>query len=194
MALKFPVKINQVADLSNARYVAGMGVDVIGLKISSSQLELNINQLKAIKSWLTGVDFVLEFEKGATNAIIETATKELACDTVELFFEDYENLKNEISKDLRVVLVTGEKKLVNESIPDECFLHFKNTSVDFFLENANPKAMFTFKKDINLNEILPFLEKNSFKNLCFDSGVESAPGFSDFGNLAEALEALELEE
>ena len=61
MMLKTFVKVSGVNNLSDARYCAGMGVDVIGFNIDP-ELGEAIDPVKfgEISSWLAGADYAIE--------------------------------------------------------------------------------------------------------------------------------------
>ena len=62
MALKTFVKISNVTNLSDARYCAGMGVDLIGFSIDpDSDFYVSPEKAVEIAEWLAGVEFVAEF-------------------------------------------------------------------------------------------------------------------------------------
>lgn len=61
MALKRIVKINEVNNLTDARYVAGMGVDMIGFDIDQkSPLFVGEEKYREIRGWISGVQIVGE--------------------------------------------------------------------------------------------------------------------------------------
>ena len=61
MALKTLVKLSNVNNLSDARYAAGMGVELIGFDLDeSSENYVDPDQFHAITNWISGVKFVGE--------------------------------------------------------------------------------------------------------------------------------------
>ena len=65
--LKTLVKVSGVNNLSNARYCAGMGVDMLGFDMDSMQIE----QFHEIKNWVSGVKIVGETKNESADYILE---------------------------------------------------------------------------------------------------------------------------
>jgi len=63
MALKTFVKISSVNNLSDARYCSGMQVNLMGFNLEESNKNYTSpEKFKEITSWLSGLEFVAEFE------------------------------------------------------------------------------------------------------------------------------------
>ena len=61
MALKTMVKVGQITNLSNARYCAGMGVNMLGFVVDDgSEFFISPEQFREISGWVAGVEFVGE--------------------------------------------------------------------------------------------------------------------------------------
>jgi phosphoribosylanthranilate isomerase len=70
MSLKTFVKVSGVNNLSDARYCAGMGVDVLGFNIDTlTQDYISPEKFVAIQGWLSGVSFAAEFSLNSDQAI-----------------------------------------------------------------------------------------------------------------------------
>ncbi|MFQ3576505.1 MAG: hypothetical protein SNJ77_08720 [Cytophagales bacterium] len=191
MALIVPVKINKVSDLSNARFVAGMGVSAVGFKIKSDDLEFSAKNFKSIMLWLSGVEFVLEFDQVADKDYINQLTQELDCNTIEIPISSYQKLQSGLNNDLKVILSVQPDDVIKVEQSENLCLHFKQVDLEFAKEKANAFSMFTFEENIKIEKIIDFASNHSFKYICFESGTETAPGMPDFGILPEILEALE---
>ena len=62
MALKTNVKISNVSNLSDARYCAGMGVDMLGFCTDESKPDyINPTVFSELTQWVAGPQFVGEF-------------------------------------------------------------------------------------------------------------------------------------
>lgn len=72
MALGTFVKVSKVNNLSDARYCAGMGVDVIGFNLVPETLHyMSPEKYSAITEWLSGVEFAGEFEDLSASEIMK---------------------------------------------------------------------------------------------------------------------------
>ena len=63
MSLRTFVKVSSVNNLSDARYCAGMGVNLIGFNIDpESEDPVSPADYQEITEWISGIDFAGEFE------------------------------------------------------------------------------------------------------------------------------------
>ncbi len=61
--LKTKVKINKINNLTDARYFAAMGVDYLGFCCNTgTEMYCAPNKIKEITEWVSGPEFVLEFD------------------------------------------------------------------------------------------------------------------------------------
>jgi len=66
MALKTKVKVGNITNLSDARYCAGMGVDMLGFAVSEQEGHgISETKFKEITNWVSGPEFVLEVREEA---------------------------------------------------------------------------------------------------------------------------------
>lgn len=91
MALRSIVKVSHLSNLSDARYCAGMGVDMLGFDVlpeSDSYMPPDIFQ--EIRGWIAGPRIVAELYGVKSREEIETAIRTYAPDALELSFEEYQ--------------------------------------------------------------------------------------------------------
>jgi phosphoribosylanthranilate isomerase len=171
MALCNLVKVSNIKDLSNARYCAGMGVELLGFDVD----ELSVETFTEIKNWITGVKIVAETKQVSLEAITEIAQK---------FAPDY----------IQVPSAAGlEPFFINNTI--HCISADANDApqpwVTFVLSETNTvaKAMVPF----HVYEELPSAQQLRVAiELVADH--EERPGFSNFDTIMDALEILEIED
>ena len=88
------IKAGNITNLSNARYCAGMGIDIIGFPIgNNSFFGLETVKIEEIKNWIAGIDIALElsdtnFEKEKLIEIISI----LKPNYLQVPIEDYERI------------------------------------------------------------------------------------------------------
>lgn len=94
MALQTLVKLNEVRSLAEARYGAGMGVNMLGFALEKHHAHyVSPTQLQAISKWLSGVKLVGEIETSNLQ-VIEQLLSAYRLDYLQL------NDSREIGKDL----------------------------------------------------------------------------------------------
>ncbi len=185
MSLRTFVKINGVNNLSDARYCAGMSVDLIGFDIN----EVTPEVFQEITSWVSGVDFVIETDKldGITsykvNNVESSDTKVLTAqdDSIKTIFNtSIETITDEDLKSMDYVLVNGPENLNSSQLSAIKALSKQNKVLLGCGFNAD-----------NVNDII---DETGVHGIAISAGDEIRPGFKDYDELADILEALEVDE
>ncbi len=186
MVLKTIVKVSGVDNLSNARYCAGMGVDMIGFDMD----KINIDQYKEIKNWVAGVGIVGETKSGNIIEIInnirlfepdllEVSSVSIATAILEIHKIDiilkipYPNRAEIYPVNIKYINLYSDK--------------IDNSELEFWDING-PKLLVS--NDYYLQHI-----ENSYSNnigISIMADQEERPGFSNFENTMDILESLEV--
>jgi phosphoribosylanthranilate isomerase len=197
MSLKTIVKVSKVNNLSDARYCAGMGVEMIGFEMNDS----NFEAYKEIRGWLAGVQIVGETDSHSIGQIIDLKEKYLP-DVLQV--SDWQNI-NEIKKiGLPIVLKIDLQE------PDlEQILQTTGTLIDYvLLDNSDEFAQLdtdTLNRiqaiandytvllgfGLDANNVLQTLEDLTLEGISLNGTDEIRPGFKDFGELMDILEVLD---
>lgn len=202
MTLKTFVKVGNITNLSDARYCAGMGVDLLGFCMDETSAEyIDQASYKEIVGWISGPQFVGEFESNDASTIL-TTQKELKFEYIQVndielanslaltgdviykvALETYNTgdlLKNhlsEISDDVKYILLESENE-VSSTLQD--------TINDL-------SSVYPILKGYGLNEqtVLSDIATSDIKGIALKGSKEVKPGFKDYDELADILEALE---
>jgi len=192
MALKTNVLLFHVSTLHEARYGAGMGVEIISLPVGTGQKAVDEVSFAEIKGWLEGVKVYAEITDAA-----------LA-----------ENLPADgfiVSDAALATSLSGSQKAVGLLIEADSLSAIKNR-----LEAAKGQVAFsvvsnpaispeelkelTDAHDIYINtaftqeNIHTFIDQASPKGLAFTGAEEIKTGLNDFDELADLLEAIDTDE
>jgi phosphoribosylanthranilate isomerase len=198
MALSTIVKMSSINNLSDARYCAGMGVDLMGFCIDPSKPDfLTPLQFKEITGWLAGVKMVAETGNVPLTEIKETL-KDYRFDYIEVGNKEEMEALSEFGKHF-IYKVEDIHHL--PSLPEHSDIHYyllKGKELD---SNAL-KALKEFSKKhsvilgfgINKKNVKDLLSKTHIKGIELKGGSEISPGLRDFDDLADILEILEMEE
>lgn len=206
MALSTFVKIGGVTNLSDARYCAGMYVDVLGFDMEDhSEKFVNPTQFEEITGWVSGVEFAAEFQTETAEYILQKLEKyptvswiqhrslevltELIDSGKNLIYEvninEIKHLEAEISDrlanlDILILLRSPHEKL--EEDEEESILKISD------------KASVLLGSGITAFNVNALKEKLKLHGIALEGGEEIKPGLKDFDQLAEILEELELED
>jgi phosphoribosylanthranilate isomerase len=205
MALKCVVKVSEVNNLSDARYCAGMGVEMIGFCLDENHPRfIELARLREISVWVSGVKVVGEIAGDDVESINYLA-EQLKLDYVQLSHAISPDSIDRIKRPVIFKLDFDPENIDNISIE----LQTLSKHVEFFiLESRGFDSVRSFEKQLqswclqykiiiafgikkeDLDEIV-----NSIKpyGIGLKGGQEIKPGLKDFEALSEILEALEIE-
>jgi phosphoribosylanthranilate isomerase len=205
MALKCLVKVSEVNNLSDARYCAGMGVEMIGFCLDENHPKfIELARLREIAVWVSGVKVVGEVA-GDDVENINYLAEQLNLDYVQLSHTISLDHIIRIKKPLILKLDFDPENIENIAID----LQTMQKHVEFFImESRNFDSVKSFEKllhswCINYKIILDFGIKredldeilNVIKphGIGLKGGHEIKPGMKNFDELSEILEALEID-
>ena len=195
--LKTQVKVSSIANLSDARYCAGMGVEWLGFPLQ----EITIERFTEIRNWLAGVQIVGEFTK-ATAEQIREAVATYKPDVIEIdsSVSLVEIQSIEIPKILRVNIDTDNLPAIfAASAPYVSHFLVVGDSVDSLtgmeasVEIWSAQYPIILGLDIPEGDLDEWVSQSSIQGIGLVAGEEDRPGFRDFTDLMTILEKLETE-
>lgn len=199
MALKTFVKISNINNLSDARYCAGMMVDILGFNIDpNSPSNVAEGDFAEITEWVAGVKFAGEFHDASISQIKNTI-KNYAVDYIEIsnldivekvgllgkpiIFRLSVNSEEDLSKMKSTLSYLDElAKLVMVQSNDQNLFDQIDAQIGYY--NGNLKLMKGY--GIIENESL-----GNFPGLALEATEEDRPGFKDYGQIMDVLELIE---
>lgn len=188
MNLKTKVLVKNISNLSDARFCAGMMVDYIGFNIQT----IPANTFKEIKNWISGIENFIEISGNLKD--IHQILQDYPADGIILKSSDFSTDLSELN--LPIFL---EIDLEKDNLPDllalakpyvKAFLVNGNT----YLENLETWAAqypLIINYDLLPEKELNQIETSAFQGLFLEGGMEERPGYKDFSDLIDKLEALE---
>ncbi len=205
MALITSVIVNGVNNLSDARYCAGMGVDMIGFNLDESEPGyLNQADFQDIASWISGVKLVGEFKKTAVEQINELVD---ACglDYVQLnkqyLIDEIQQIKCPVIQRARFTKDTIESELVEEMhLYKDHVAYFLVFSDDFnTIDDTNIRFLQDLARDFKIligfgigkENVTQVIQQINPAGIGLRGGQEIKPGLKDYDTLQEIFEVLE---
>lgn len=188
MPLKTLVKVGKITNLSDARYCAGMNVDMLGfVTVESRENYLPVKDYQDIRGWVSGPKVVAE--------VYGVKTREELSAIIENYRPDY------------LELSTRELALVQNTLP--ILLHLNNNESIPTAFRENIYAVITQDQNIKTkthgeNILILFdatatavkddiLNASGIDGIVLSGSKEESPGLKDYDHLAEVLENLEVE-
>lgn len=195
--LKTLVKVSSITNLSDARYCAGMGVDLLGFPLQ----DISVEKFTEIRNWLAGVQIVGEFSTHQSDVII-AKVEEYKPDVLEIDTKvNLVAIQNiTIPKILRVNIDTDNLPTV--------FAASAPYVSQFLLVGENPDSLAGMEGSVEIwsaqypiilgleipeSDLEEWVEQSSIKGIGLKAGDEARPGFRDFTDLMNILEKLETE-
>ncbi len=198
MGLKTLVKVGDVCNLSDARYCAGMGVELIGFNLDKSSTNyVSLETFTAITGWIEGVEFVAEFEKSSLEEILEML-EEYEVSFIQINTPSLvdELISAEVSHKLILKLSTDTASF-NQTIEA-----YSDKVSYFILESSDDKlpdlqvhgAPILLESGVNAESLEHILSTLHPAGIALKGSPEIRPGYKNFDELADILEALEIED
>lgn len=204
MALSTLVKISNVTNLSDARYCAGMGVDMLGFSMDADAPDyVDPVRFADIRGWVAGVQIVGEThsaDPGVIEQLVQTYQPDyLQVDDVAMLpylasFEKPLMLRIDIGQTppsqleatVRDGSATAEyillESAVGQSVTDE------QRDVLYKLAGKYPILLGV---GITVDTVHDLLDELPIRGIALRGGNEDKPGDKDFGELMDILEAIE---
>lgn len=205
MALRTSVIVNGINNLSDARYCAGMGVDIIGFNLKlDDPARMQPEALKEITGWLAGVQLAGEFERAKPDIINEMADTFglhlIQLDTPYLI-DEIEEINRPVIQKVFINKDTVESELLEMMELYSPFVHaFIIYSSDFeAIDETNTRFLrelaahfpvylgFGLDKE-NINQALQQIKP---EGIGLQGGHEIKPGLKDFDALQDIFEEIE---
>ncbi len=205
MALSTFVKVNSVNNLTDARYCAGMYVNLIGFEVSpAAEKPIPPTTFNEITGWLSGVDFVTEFQQESLEEVKEILkdyeakwVEHTRLDTLHTLREEgYECIYKQDITNVKSVKLELAEDLKSNGI----LLHVTSKNEELTDREIEIISMVAEKCDvllgsgINPNNVESIIDKLPIKGITLTGGDEIKPGLKDFDELSEILETLEVED
>ncbi|PIB35309.1 hypothetical protein BFP72_07805 [Reichenbachiella sp. 5M10] len=204
MNLKTFVKVGNISNLSDARYCAGFGVNMIGFNLDPSQDNpVALDTAKEIMGWVAGVDLVLEYgdlslaqirevqqniDTGFVQVNSISVAQELTSESKVILkvqidsMEDLATFKSQ-ADDLPEALAYLLIDCQNESL----YLDIDQVVSELELTTQTLKAY-----DVTADNVLS--KPVFYHGISLSGSHEEKPGFKDYDELADILEVLEVED
>jgi phosphoribosylanthranilate isomerase len=206
MALETFVKINGITNLTDARYCSGMYVNLLGFTFEvGSDRFVSTTTFKEISGWVSGVDFVAEFEWASSeevqnNLAICSEIKWLEHKRIETLLAFQEKGLNLIYKCSLEELADLGQKLLNELANSEVIIHVSDLKSSLSKEDEHRIKKLGIQQKIilgtglNVSNVEQLIKDLKLFGISMTGGDEIKPGLMDFNELADILEALEVED
>jgi phosphoribosylanthranilate isomerase len=194
MALKTKVKVGNITNLSDARYCAGMGVDMLGFPVSGPD-GVSLEKFKEINGWVKGPELVLEIDSAENAAEL---SQQFYGNHIEIEAALLPSLKDMKDISLLVRVDLSEWKKTSSLLhPYKQYIRYVvvkdylDASIKVLKEVALDYSILAeySSDDGALEELLDL----PVEGIALKGGAELKPGLKDYEQLSGILEKLEIE-
>ncbi|WP_111669690.1 phosphoribosylanthranilate isomerase [Algoriphagus litoralis] len=206
MALRTFVKLNQISNLTDARYGAGMYVDLLGFNLNvDTENYITPAQFKELTGWVSGVEFVGEFSHESQPNILEIVKEYPGITWIE--FDRIEVLEGLVGQGYALIYKMNledvkhiEPEVASELHKSGIIFHVVSKDNHLKVDDANvitklaERCKVILGVGINSENVLKLVKGLKIFGISLDGGQESKPGLKDMTELSEILEKLEVEE
>jgi len=178
--LSHSVYVGGINNLSDARYSAGMFVDQIGIPVGG-EFGLSESKINEMLGWLSGVRIV-----GQLHVKPEFDVTQLPFDGFEVSSHDvFDWLASHVKAPIGWRTTVDQLAVVPAGVDFIVIENGKLSEIEAF-----PNAYWELNQELVDGKV--WLQFPNMK-IALQGGTEERPGFSNFGDLIEVLEALEVD-
>lgn len=193
--LKIKVKVGPINNLSDARYCAGMGVDMLGFSVGGAADAIDPKKYQEITSWVSGPDFVAEW---SGSGVPENFALLLQSYNAPMVQVDVTLLKNIPPLDAKLIIALPLNAW--PSVRPELISH-RSRIAFVLLSDVNShfdgpavadvcKEFSVLLSNVGVSE-LESISSLPIAGISLRGTAESRPGVTDYSNLEEIFERLE---
>ena len=189
MPLKSLVKVSHLSNLSDARYCAGMGVEMLGFRvIVGSEYYMTPQVFQDIRGWISGPRIVAELYGITRDADIRSIIRTYAPDYLELSHEEYERVANALPLPC-IISVSHASQIKTAAIRSDIAYVIAEEHMTCDDISASPYPVLV--KTTSIVRLHEQLTKGCFKGFVVEGPYESRPGVTNYDQLGVVLEALD---
>lgn len=186
MSLKARVKVGGVTSLSEARYCAGMGVELLGFPVGTGGL--TPEQYKQIIDWLSGPELILEASHSSTLHLSEITAAYpghyIQINTGQISWLQESDLKFIVSINASEWPALKAELTRHRNI---AFVDLHHADIQDAVEIGKNFPVLFNAESTNLESIIA----SKVAGISLAGSREERPGLQDYSKLAEVLEQLE---
>lgn len=190
MMLKTQVKVGNISNLSDARYCAGMGVDMLGFAVIPGQEDYVPEPLyQDLRGWISGPAIVAELYGITPEMNLQAILQAYQPDLVEVFPDDLHLLENLDGPEIIVAIRGGQDIDIIRSAQKSIRYVIVDHEHKELIASLRPEFEVLLTVDPT-QEVSPLLEQWDITGIALKGTAEERPGYKDYDSIARVLEEL----
>ncbi|MBL7845526.1 MAG: N-(5'-phosphoribosyl)anthranilate isomerase [Cyclobacteriaceae bacterium] len=195
MGLKTTVKVGSITNLSDARYCAGMGVDILGFNAVEGKPDyISPIQFEELRGWFVGPKVVIEIYGIDRVEAFETLLNNYQPDMIELSCHELLKLRpHEIPLILSIHpdQYLDQKAVLRDFKSSIQFLQLPATCDKKLLQEIAKQFQVLLEPVDGVEPDINFIKDNPGIGLALKGSVEEKAGYKSYDQLSVILEQLE---
>ncbi|HEY9489519.1 MAG TPA: hypothetical protein VIQ51_14350 [Chryseosolibacter sp.] len=189
MPLKSIVKVSHVSNLSDARYCAGMGVDMLGFQVLEGTEHYIAPQVfHDIRGWISGPSIVAELYGITPANDLEAIVQTYAPDYFELTYAEFRKFSHLLTLPCIVYFQNmAEADAIQQDDNVSYIIADEHTSCKDIPQSGIPVLI----KTTSAKKLNEHLDEGCFKGIEIEAPKASRPGVTNYDQLGDILEALD---
>jgi phosphoribosylanthranilate isomerase len=182
MPLKTLVKVGSITNLSDARYCAGMGVDLLGFRVVETDGNYVSPALfQQLRGWITGPKIVAEAYGISNLTNLGAILENYAPDYIECTPSELPLIRSQ--SNIPVILRVSDSFALTDS------------NIAYYLTGVNPSINLKplIIQITSKEEFAMLSQVGNYEGVALEGSPEVRPGFKNYEHLSEVLELLEEE-
>jgi phosphoribosylanthranilate isomerase len=190
MPLKTVVKVGNISNLSDARYCAGMGVNMLGFRVLEGQENFISPKLfQEIRGWVSGPKVVAEIYGIESPEQLPAIVSNYAPDYFELSLPAYRKFHQYLILPSLVFITLEEAKQTILPAENIAYIIVSDNSMLEARGKRLPHPVLL--KTDNTANLPKTIQNPAIAGLALSGTPELRPGFKDYQELADILEQLD---
>jgi phosphoribosylanthranilate isomerase len=186
MPLKTLVKVGSITNLSDARYCAGMGVDMLGFNaIAGTPNYVPPALFQDIRGWISGPAIVAEVY-GADTQTLKNVIQDYQPQFLECNPATFEKVKEQTTLPFLISLSGSDATTLSQQSNIRYLIVNETT-----LATLTSGAIQVFVRPSSAANVTTLLTLSNVNGFALTGSDESRPGFKDYEDLSEILEMLD---
>lgn len=182
------VKVGRISNLSDARFCAGMGVDMLGFRVLEGQVHyLSSKAFQEIRGWISGPGIVAEVYGLRNAATLDAVLENYRPDYLELGWEELPFVAH---TDLPLILALQPGEVGR--LPGHALAkRVTHVLIPGFDGSTSIQSTLPVMAEVDPAEAGRVLDNFPSYGLALNGSPEIRPGLKSFDDLADVLERLE---
>jgi phosphoribosylanthranilate isomerase len=189
MSLKTIVKVSHISNLSDARYCAGMGVELLGFQVTpGSENFMSVQVFQDIRGWISGPRIIAEVYGLAEAGQLEVIMRDYGPDYLEMSLPEFIAFRHALTVP---AIVHFSDPAEMRAVDGDERIAYAVVNADAHCRDIGTPSFPVLVQVRSEDESSEKLSQECFRGVVLEGSKEIRPGITGYEQLGSILEALE---